>query len=449
MTKQQGLRPHENRSARTQGHGRSHSEAIPTRRLVIIDAVKSIVVAALVGCAVTLMLDTAAMLIAIAVVPDDAQSATERLGRGIVAASAAGILVLGLLSGYLTAAGRLALGSFYAGLPPKTDQLRDTLIVRGQVNPAPYAPASASTIVLGSFALLAAIPCIVLAAEHAGRLDDELHRAEFAQWATWAGVLLAVTVACSVMVWMFSMLNRRWAVGTGSQLPKEVLGDRGPSARITTRAQRRVERRSWRPLDWAAWTGRVLVAAGAGIVFLGVYLRQPGLYAEQISYSADIELVIDTATAVGGVLLGVGILMVVVTGILAFRQTIRALRRASDGLALTHDDDRMRVRAATTTLTNAATASLIWWTVCGIVAAGWWFATHVDTPADGGAAALPFPWPVSPTLLLVGWLALGVLLIGARIALEAVGPTARNRFGYTPPSEADDREFPNLPLLGQ
>jgi hypothetical protein len=42
-----------------------------------------------------------------------------------------------------------------------------------------------------------------------------------------------------------------------------------------------------------------------------------------------------------------------------------------------------------------------------------------------------------------------LLLIGGRIALEAVSPNVRKRFGFTPPGEADDREFPNLAQFGQ
>lgn len=450
MAKPQPLRqPPTDRRDGTRWRGHVHHEARPTRRLVVADALKSVVGTALIGCAVALMLDTAAMLVALAVIPDAALPATERIGLGIVAASAAGILVFGLLYGFLATAARLALGAFYAGLAPKTAQLRDTLAVRGQANPDPYAPATASTITVGSLALLAAIPCIVLAAEHAGRLDDELHRAVFTQWVIWAGVLIATAGICAASVWLFSLLSRRWMDRTGSRLPKGALGDRGPSVRITTRAQRRAERRFRHPLDWAAWAGRVLVAVGAGLVFLGVYLRQPGLYAEQITYSADVERVIDAATAVGGALLAAGILVVAATGILAVWNTVRALRRAGDGLEDARREDRTRVRAATATLANTATAALIWWTVGGIVAVGWWFANVIETPAHGTATALAFLWPAAPAVLLVGWIALGLLLIGGRIALEAVSPNVRNRFGFTPPSEADDREFPNLAQFGQ
>ena len=41
-----------------------------------------------------------------------------------------------------------------------------------------------------------------------------------------------------------------------------------------------------------------------------------------------------------------------------------------------------------------------------------------------------------------------MLLIGGRIALEAVSPNVRNRFGFTPPSEADDREARTSPSSG-
>lgn len=436
-------------AGRRPGTGRPHNEALPTRRLMVADATKSIAVAVLLGGAVALMLDVAAMLVASALVPNGAQPATDRIGLGIVAVSASGIVVFGLLSGYLATAARLALATFYLGFAPKPRELRDTVIVRGQANPAPYAPASASTIALGSLALLALIPCVVLALEHAGRLGDDAHRAEFTLWVTWTGVFLVVAVVCAAAVWLFSARSRRWVATVRSRLPASVVGERGPAARITTRAQRRVERRSWRPLDWSAWVGGALVAVGACIVFLGVYLRQPGLYAEQVTYGPDVERLIDAATAVGGTLLGLGILLAIGTGIFQLGLLVRALRRVDGDAVPVTDSDRLRVRAATTTLSTAVTAALIWWTVCGVVAAGWWVATQVDASAGEAAGESPFPSLVAVPILLVAWITIGLLLIGARIALEAVGPVVRNRFGYTPPSEADDREFPDLPLFGQ
>jgi len=435
------------RGGRNRVREHSHQEASPTQRLVVVDAAKRITADALVGSAVALAFVIVAMVVASAVLPETSRPSADRVGRGIVAASAVGIVGFGLLYGYLGSAARLALAAFYTGLTEKGRELRDTVTVRGQASRSPYGTASASTMILGSASLLAAVPCVVLAAEHAGRLDDELHRTEFTRWAVWAGIFLVVTGVCAAGVWGFAVLNRRWAARTGPLLPAGVLGDRGPAARITTRAQRRVERRSWQSLDWSAWTGRVLVSVGAGLVFLGVYLRQPGLYADRSSYSAGTERLIDLGTVTGGILLVLGLAVVAVTGGVTFKRTLDALRRATaDTVA---SAERALARAGTTMLSNAASVALIWWTVGSIVALGWWFSNQVRTSADGDAAAVPLPGPFASGVFLVGWALVGLLLVAARVALEHFGPTLRNRFGYQIPSEPDDREYPNLTLFGQ
>lgn len=435
-----------NRDGRSRPGKHSHEEALPTRRLVLADAAKAITGDALAGCGIALGFITFAMLVASAVVPEALHPVIDRAGRGIVGAAAVGILVVGLLYGYVAAVARLALGAFYAGLGSNARQLRDTLTVRGHASPAPYAPALASTLILGSLMLFAVLVCVILAAEHRGRLGDEVHRAEFTVWAVWAGVFAVMTACCAAAGWMFSVLNRRWQAGAGSLLPKGVLGDRGPSVRVTTRAQRRAQRRSWRPLDWSAWVGRLLVGVGGGVVFFGVYLRQPGLYADRITYSNNTERVIDGATLAGGALFVLGMLIVTGAGVLAFGLTIRALRRASTDSTRVSDDDRRRIRAATRTLSNTASAAMAWWTVCTVSVIGGWFANHVQTPADGTAAAVPLPVPAS---LLIGWGVIGLLLVAARVALEAVGPVVRNRFGYDVPRVPDDREYPDLANFGQ
>ncbi|MFK4731259.1 hypothetical protein ROT00_16340 [Agromyces mediolanus] len=436
------------RGGNGRGRARRHHEALPTRRLVAADTAKAVALAVLLGCAVALMLDCAAMLVALAAVPEPALGSTERLGRGIVAASAGGIVLVGLLLGVLATAARFALGAFYAGLPAKTAELRDTVLVRGQLSRTPSTPAIVSLIGLGSLALLAVIPCLVLAAEYGGRLDDELSRAQFWPWAVASGALLAAVLACAAGVWLLVLRDRRWWQRLGSQLPTGVVGDRGPATRITTRAMRRAERRGWGALDRVAQAGRIAVAIGAGVVFLGVYLRQPGLYADPVAYAPEVERVIDAGTVVGAVVLALGILVLAVTGVLAFRRTAAALRRAGAG-DWPAPGDAALLRSATTSLVGAATTLLIWWTVCGVAAAGWWFAALVETPADGSAAALEPPSFGEAAPFLAGWLAVGILLVAARAVLEARGPALRNRFGYEPPSEPDDREYPDLPLFGQ
>lgn len=84
--------------------------------------------------------------------------------------------------------------------------------------------------------------------------------------------------------------------------------------------------------------------------------------------------------------------------------------------------------------------------MCTVSVIGWWFANHVHTSADGAAAAIPLPVSAS---LLIGWGVIGLLLVAARVALEAVGSVVRNRFDYDVPSVPDDREYPDLAHFGQ
>jgi len=431
----------------------THEEALPTRRVVAIEAVRASVVAALLGCAVLLILDTLFMLVADALVGVLAGGTADnlgRLGRGVVAATAAAIVALGLLAGFLATAGRFALAEFLARLDPKDRRLRDTMRVRGQVSPSPFGPAIVSVLVIGGLALLAAVPCIVLAAEYGARPDDELSRAEFGPWLAWSVALVAVVLLATAAVWWLAVRNRRWAAEAATRFPRGVVGDAGPAVRVTSRPQRRAARRGWTFRDWLGWCGTVFVLAGAGLVFLGVYLHQPGLYADPIRYAPDVERFIATGTTVGGVVLGLGLLILLATGLGSAGRVVAALRRATVDPAAVTDDDRREVRSATTSLAGTLTAAQAFWAALGALAAGWWFAATVETPADGASASAPeLLAGFGGTLLLIVWLLCGIGLVVAQFALNAKGPALRNRFGYELPSEADDREFPDLPLFGQ
>lgn len=439
------------RGQRARGRARksAHAELEPTRRLIVIETARATVVAALLGCAAALVLDTLGMLVTGALL-GDAATTPERLGRGILAAASVGIVVLALLAGVLATAGRFAVADLYARAAADDPRVADTVLVRGQASPSPADPALASVAGVGGLAVLAAIPCIVLAAEHAGRLDDDLHRTEFASWLNWALALIAIVLlSAGSMLWL-AAVNRRWAAGRGARLPRGTTGQSGPRVRTTTRASRRAARRSWGPLDWTGSASGALVAIGAGLVFLGVFLHQPGLYATPVRYDADIEGMIAVVTVVGGVLAVVGLLLAIACGGITTSRTIRAVRRAVDEPRSVTDTDRRLVRAATTSLSDSITTAQAGWAAVAVVAAGWWFAARVDTPADADGSALADPTTgVGGLLLLLLWVLCGAALIGARAALQAKGPGLRNRFGYVLPSEADDREFPDLPLFGQ
>lgn len=432
-------------------HGRRavHQEALPPGSLIAIETAQGTVIAALIGCAAMLVLGTLGMLVVGAFLGSSV-GPPDRLGRGIIASAAAGIVCFALLAGVLTTAGRLALAAFYASFDPTDKRLEGTLLVRGQVSPSPVGPAAVSVIAIGGLALLAAIVCVVLATEHAGRLDDEVHRAAFIPWMTGTVVFTAVMLLSATAVWWLSVVNRRWVSGPFARLTPGVVGYAGRAVRITSRAQRRAVRRGWNVFDWAGWAGGALVAAGAGVVFLGVFLHQPGLYAVPVRYSADVELTLAVGTIIGGAMLFIGLVIAIAAGIASTGRTIRSLHQAEAQPASLTDDARARVRAATIALSDAVTVAQAMWAAVAVAVGGWWFAVHVETPVDGSAAIVPEDVAgIGVVFLLVAWSLCGVLLIGARVALQTKGPAVRNRFGYDAPTEPDDREFPNLPLLGQ
>lgn len=395
---------------------------MPSVRLVAVESARATILAAVAGGCLALGLNTVGMLVAGAQVHDVGER-RDALGLGILAASAICIVVFGLLYGYVATWERLALARWYAELGPKDRRLRGTVLVRGQMGPSPYGQAQASTVVLGSFALLGAITCLALAAGSTTRRD------EFTLWAVWSAVLLGVVGACAAGVWWLSVLNRRWALTVGSRLAPKALGHRGPAVRISSRAQRRAARKRWSPLDWWSWVGGLLVAVGAVVIFLGVFLRQPGLYAEPTPYGPGVERAIDIGTVVGGVLIVLGLVSMLVTGAISCVRIATALRRPEAG-------GDARLRTATTTLSSAVAVIQAWWMAAAVFAVGWWI-------ANGG------PSRAAGLLLALGWLCGGLVLLGARVGLQWCGPRLRNRFGYVVPTEADGREFPDITLFGQ
>ncbi|MGK9146499.1 hypothetical protein KXS11_02580 [Plantibacter flavus] len=409
---------------------------------------RTTVVAALLGCAAAIMLDTLGMIVAGAAL-GDAAADSGRLGRGILAVAAIGTVVLALVAGVLSTAARFALADLYSRVESRDRRLADTLLVRGQVTVSPSGPAMASFVGLGGLALLAAIPCIVLAAEHAGRLSDELHRGEFVLWMLWSGGCVAVALLAAATVWWLSAVDRRWRTSGSERLPDGTVGHAGPAVRRTSRAGRRRARRTWGTLERTQWIAGLLVIVGAGLVFLGVFLHQPGLYAEPVRFRSDVEAVIGTGTVIGGVVLALGVAAAIFTGSVSSLQTIRALRRSSVDPSSVTADDRRRVRAVTTSLSSSVTTAQALWTAVAVVAGGWWFAARVDTPVDAGTTIAEPIADVGGALLVIAWLLGGAVLVGVRALLLANGSELRNRFGYAVPSEADDREFPDLPLFGQ
>jgi len=404
-----------------------HQEALPTRSLVAADAVLAVLRAGIAGCAVSLGLLLLVMLLASLTVRG---SGMDSRALGVLAVSSIGIAALVLLYGVALVPARLAKARFYAGLSSRDPGFQGALVVRGQVT-EPYSPALWSAVGLGSVAALGLIPCIVLAAEEAGRLDDTDHRAAFAGWAVATGVLLAVVVLCIAVCFLLAARNRRWTEETAPALPKAVRGDRGPAVRITTRAERRRARRAWTVHDWLRQAGGSLTVIGAVLVFAGVYLHQPGLYADKVSYAEPVERVIGGITLAGGLIVAVGLALSAVTGgVELIRACVAILRATPD-----EQDPRQRriARTATATLLDAGDAALRLWTVGAVLAGGW----VLGGGELGGA----------PVLAVV-WAMLGAGLVWARVVLEAKAPGLRNRLGHQLPSEPDDSEFPNLTVYG-
>lgn len=404
-----------------------HQEALPTRSLVAADAVLAVLRAGIAGCAVALGLLLLAMLVASLTVRG---SGMDSRALGILAVSSIGIAALIILYGVALVPERLAKGRFYAGLDPRDPGFPGAVAVRGQVSD-PYLPAVWSAVGLGSLAVLALIPCVVLAAGEAGRLDDPDHRSAFTGWAVASGVLLAVVALCTVACFVLVARNRRWAQVMAPTLPKNALGDRGPAVRVTTKEQRRRARRAWTAHDWFQQAGASLTVIGVVLVFAGVYLHQPGLYADKISFEEPVEQVIGGIALACGLIVAVGLVLSAVTGGVELVRACAALRRTTpDG-----QDPRQRriARTATATLLDAGDTALRLWTVGAVLAGGW----VLGGGELGGAPVLAVVWAV-----------LGAALVWVRVLLEAKAPGLRNRLGHQLPTEPDDSEYPNLTVYG-
>ncbi|WFR84117.1 hypothetical protein [Arthrobacter sp. Y-9] len=404
-----------------------HQEALPTRSLVAADAVLAVLRAGIAGCAVALGILLLTMLVASLTVRG---SGMDSRALGIVAVSSIGIAALILLYGVALVPERLAKGRFYAGLNPRDPGFPGAVAVRGQVSD-PYLPAVWSAVGLGSLAVLALIPCVVLAAGEAGRLDNPDHSAAFTGWAVASGVLLAVVALCTVACFVLAARNRRWAQEMAPALPKSALGDRGPAVRITTKEQRRRARRAWTAHDWFQQAGGSLTMIGAVLVFAGVYLHQPGLYADKISFEEPVEQVIGGIALAGGLIVAVGLVLGAVTGGLDLARAFGAIRTAAPESASPRQ--RRIARTATAHVLDAGDAALRLWTVGAVLAGGW--------VLGGGELS-------GAAVLAVLWAALGVALVWMRVVLEAKAPWLRNRLGYQLPSEPDDSEYPNLTVYG-
>ena len=88
---------------------------------------------------------------------------------------------------------------------------------------------------------------------------------------------------------------------------------------------------------------------------------------------------------------------------------------------------------------RAVETGTAWWTAVAVITAGCLLGAAAVGAGPGAEGAW---WPVVVVALV--WLLGMAFLVVARRAVEQRGPELRNRFGFAPPSEPDDREFPNL-----
>ncbi|MFJ3959153.1 hypothetical protein [Arthrobacter sp. NPDC090010] len=295
-------------------------------------------------------------------------------------------------------------------------------------------PALWSCASLGSIALLGAIPCIVLALGEADQRDDLEHREAFTAWAAWSGALLAVVLVCTAVFVALAALNRRWTADVGAALPRVSFGDRGPAVRITTRQQRRRARRSRQATDWWHLGGSIIAGGGGALIFLGLYVHQPGLRADRVSYPASTEAVIGGIVLSGGGLLFIGLVaLLMVDGLMLFRK-VSALRRTVRRPDQATPADRRLARVAMSAVITSCDGALMVWTAVTVLGLG-------SALGTGNVAAFILP--------LALWTIVGSVLAAARWKAENIAPLIRNSVGYELPSQPDSSEFPDINLHGQ
>ncbi|MBQ3359543.1 MAG: hypothetical protein IJG47_11690 [Microbacterium sp.] len=412
-----------------------HSELLPSLRVIVAESLRRTVLAVIGSAAAVLGLDLMAMLAAAALI-DDSELRPDRLGRGVLLAAVVAIVLFSMMLGGVVTAGRFALAAFFSQAEGGLREFRDTVRVRGAVGATPTAPTQAALVVLGGLAMLASIPCIVLAVESASTGGG-------AGWMFWTVAMIVIAVGCLVLAWWLSRFVRRWAARIRERLPGDVVGWAGPAKRVRSRAEARVARRSWSGTDWAAALGSTSILVGGIAAFVGVYLHQPGRYAEPVYYPERVERVLAVLPVGGLVLVVFGTLLSAVVGFVVFGVTLRSLSGANGRAA----NASPNLRRAEAVLSRAVDVCQGVWVAAGILGAGWWFAAEVETSADRWALPPTLPSALTSWWVWAGWAAVGLVLFVARLAVERQAPRMRNAFGWEPPVEPDDSEYPDISLL--
>lgn len=412
-----------------------HSELLPSLRVIAAESLRRTVLAVIGSAAAVLGLDLMAMLAAAALI-DDSELRPDRLGRGVLLAAVVAIVLFSMMLGGVVTAGRFALAAFFSQAEGGLREFRDTVRVRGAVGATPTAPTQAALVVLGGLAMLASIPCIVLAVESASTGGG-------AVWMFWTVAMIVIAVGCLVLAWWLSRFDRRWAARIRERLPGDVVGWAGPAKRVRSRAEARVARRSWSGTDWAAALGSTSILVGGIAAFVGVYLHQPGRYADPVYYPEQVERVLAMLPVGGLVLVTTGVLLSAVVGLVVLGRTLRALSGAAGRAA----EASPQLRGAESVLSQAVDVLQGVWAAAGIIGAGWWFAAAVETSVDQWTPSMVVPDALANTWVWVGWIGGGLVLLVARLAVEWHAPRMRNAFGWEPPVEPDDSEYPDISLL--
>lgn len=133
---------------------------------------------------------------------------------------------------------------------------------------------------------------------------------------------------------------------------------RGPAlGRPSTSSASRARRRAGRSLVLAGTTAAV---GGAGVHFLGVFIRQPGRYADPVSYEEQGETTIDVLSVVGAVVVALGLLLLLAAAlrdVVSHASARRRLLRAPivDGRGPSREDvERELVATSPATSVGAA-----------------------------------------------------------------------------------------------
>ena len=410
--------------------GRSPRREVPATPLVL--ATGALVRIGLIGVIAGLIVFGLGLAVLLAFSENSSSLAREldadRFGRGILPFGFFIACAGGLLLGFATTLDALARWRWYRRIAaehgPRSTELRGTVEARGRLAGAPGAPAIVS---LGAIALLSAFAALFFGMETGEVLDGSMDAEDLLYpigLTISAGVLAAAVGGILLLV----RADRRFATRL-LELPRFAVAGKGTARRPLD------EQRAGRGIaDRVERVGVLAIVAGSLVLFAGVFVRQPGRFAEPREYGPAGEALVGALLGVGAGAVVLGVLVVLASGFLRIARALSVAARVARDPAAVSERDLAVSRRATATFTTSLTGVAVAWAMVGVLTAGVFLTRDVILPMDGVEEPASFyaTIPADGAPLALVWLGVFAVTIAGTIALDAAGARLRNRLGVEP-----------------